>query len=147
MIGTGPFKLKSWQVNDHLTVEKNPDYWRKDSFGQQLPYLNSITFKPIPDATQQLNGYKSKAIDLGNSDDTTTLIPQLLPDAKSGSIHLAAATGYPEVGYTIFNTSKEPFNNINARKAWVYAYDYDTYNHASAVTTSTSAPTDRSARA
>ena len=35
-------------ANDHLTVVKNPHYWRKDSFGQQLPYLDSITFKPGP---------------------------------------------------------------------------------------------------
>jgi len=130
MIGTGPFKLGSWQINDHLTVVKNPDYWRKDSFGQQLPYLDQITFKPIPDATQQLNGYKSKALDLGNSDDTTTLIPGLLPEVNAGTFHLAVAKQNPEVGYTIFNTQKEPFNNINARKAWVYAFDYNTYNKA-----------------
>jgi peptide/nickel transport system substrate-binding protein len=131
MIGTGPFQLLnggSWQVNDHLTVVKNPNYWRKDSFGQKLPYLDSITFKPVPDGTQQLNGYKSKTFDLGNSDDTTTVIPGLLPDVKAGSFHLAVAKQFPEVGYTIFNTLKEPFNNIHARKAWVYAFNSDLYN-------------------
>ena len=31
MIGTGPFKFKGdWVRNDHLTVVKNPNYWRKD---------------------------------------------------------------------------------------------------------------------
>jgi len=128
MIGTGPFKLQDWVTNDHLTVVKNDNYWRKDSFGQQLPYLDKITFKPVPDGTQQLNGFKSKAFDLGNTDDTTTVIPGLLGDVKSGAIDLAVAKQNPEVGYTIFNTSKEPFNNINARKAWVYAFDTTTYN-------------------
>jgi len=131
MIGTGPFQLLnggSWQVNDHLTVVKNPNYWRKDSFGQKLPYLDSITFKPVPDGTQQLNGYKSKTFDLGNSDDTTTVIPGLLPEVNAGTFHLAVAKQFPEVGYTIFNTLKEPFNNIHARKAWVYAFNSDVYN-------------------
>jgi peptide/nickel transport system substrate-binding protein len=130
MIGTGPFKLQDWVTNDHLTVVKNDNYWRKDSFGQQLPYLDKITFRPVPDGAQQVNGFKSKEFDLGNTDDTTTVIPQLLPDVKSGAMDLAVAKQNPEVGYTIFNTQKEPFNNINARKAWVYAFDTTTYNKA-----------------
>jgi hypothetical protein len=123
MIGTGPFQLLdggSWQINDHLTVVKNPNYWRKDSFGQKLPYLNSITFKPIPDTTQQLNGYKSKALDLG-TDDTTTLIPGLLPIVKNGSFHLAVAKQNPRGGLHDLQHAEGPFNNINARSLGVRA--------------------------
>src|SRR5262249_3378546 len=128
MIGTGPFKLQNWGGgNEPVVVAKNPNYWRKDADGQQLPYLDQITFQPVPDGSQQLNGFKSKVYDLGNTDDTTTVIPGLLPDVKSGNIDLAVAKQNPEVGYTIFNTLKEPFNNINARKAWVYAYDTTLY--------------------
>ena len=48
MIGTGPFKFNGdWVVGDHLTVVKNPNYWRKDKDGEQLPYLDKITFKPV----------------------------------------------------------------------------------------------------
>jgi peptide/nickel transport system substrate-binding protein len=129
MVGTGPFMFKGdWVPNDHLTVVKNPNYWRKDSFGQQLPYLDSITFKPVPDPTAMLNGFNSKAFDLGNTDDTTTVIPGLLPSVKSGSINLAVATGNPETAYTIFNTTVAPFNNILARKAFATAYDFPLYN-------------------
>ena len=46
LIGTGPFKLDHWTVNQELVVNKNPDYWQKDSKGKQLPYLDKITFKP-----------------------------------------------------------------------------------------------------
>ena len=129
MIGTGPFKLQSWVPNNQLVVTKNPDYWRKDAFGQQLPYLDQITFKPVPDGNQMLNGLKSHAFDLANTDDTTTVIPGLLPDVKSGNIHLAVAASNPETAYTIFNTAKEPFNNILARQAYAYAYNRVLYNH------------------
>jgi peptide/nickel transport system substrate-binding protein len=128
MIGTGPFKLQSWVPNNQLVVVKNPNYWRKDSFGQQLPYLDQITFKPVPDPTAMLNGLKSHAFDLANTDDTTTVIPQLLPAVSSKSINLAVATSNPETAYTIFNASKVPFNNILARKAFAYAYDKTLYN-------------------
>jgi ABC-type transport system substrate-binding protein len=34
MIGTGPFKFEggsNWVRNDHLTLVKNENYWRKDT--------------------------------------------------------------------------------------------------------------------
>ncbi|HEY4028533.1 MAG TPA: ABC transporter substrate-binding protein, partial [Candidatus Dormibacteraeota bacterium] len=43
-IGTGPFVFKEWLPGDHFTATRNPSYWR-----QGLPYLDSITYKPIPD--------------------------------------------------------------------------------------------------
>jgi peptide/nickel transport system substrate-binding protein len=128
MVGTGPFKLQSWVPNNQLVVEKNPNYWRKDSFGQQLPYLDKLTFKPVPDPSAMLNGLQSGAFDLANTDDTTTVIPGLLPSVKSKSMDLAVAEGNPETAYTIFNVQKAPFNNILARQAWVYAYDFTLYN-------------------
>jgi peptide/nickel transport system substrate-binding protein len=129
MIGTGPFKLQSWVPNNQLVVVKNPNYWRKDSFGQQLPYLDQITFKPVPDPSAMLNGLQSHQFDLANTDDTTTVIPGLLPLVKSNSMDMAVATGNPETAYTIFNTAKVPFNNILAREAYAYAYDKVLYNN------------------
>ena len=65
LVGTGPFMLQSWGGgNEPVVVVKNPNYWRKDSFGQQLPYLDKITFSPVPDGSQMLNGYKSKVRNL-----------------------------------------------------------------------------------
>ena len=49
LIGTGPFKLKEWKVNEKFVATKNPDYWQKDADGVQLPYLDEIEFRPIPD--------------------------------------------------------------------------------------------------
>ncbi len=61
LIGTGPFKLKEWVVNDHFTAVKNPDYWGTDpgNGNAKLPYLDQITFKPVPDGQQRLNGLES----------------------------------------------------------------------------------------
>ena len=43
-VGTGPFVFKEWTPNSHFTATANPHYWRPG-----LPYLDSITFKPIID--------------------------------------------------------------------------------------------------
>ena len=47
-VGTGPFIYSNWVPNDHFTAVRNPNYWRSG-----LPYLDQITFKPIPDTTQR----------------------------------------------------------------------------------------------
>src|SRR6201999_184715 len=66
MVGTGPFMKQSWVQNSQFVAVKNPNYWRKDSFGQKLPYLDKLTFKPVPDPSQMLTGLQSGAFDLAN---------------------------------------------------------------------------------
>ena len=63
LIGTGPFKLDEWQVNDHLSLERNEDYWRTDADGNQLPYLDELEFRPVIEQQQRINGLKSGEID------------------------------------------------------------------------------------
>ena len=54
-IGTGPFAVKSWQINYESNFVRNKRYWRKDADHRQLPYLDNVTFRTIPDdATRNL---------------------------------------------------------------------------------------------
>jgi peptide/nickel transport system substrate-binding protein len=49
-IGTGPFKFVEYKPNEHITVTRNPDYWKKDR-----PYLDGIEYTIIASpATWQL---------------------------------------------------------------------------------------------
>jgi peptide/nickel transport system substrate-binding protein len=122
LIGTGPFKLQDWKRNDHFTAVKNPDYWRKDKAGVQLPYLDSITFKPIVESAQTVNGIQSGNVDLA-LDDGPSDSAQYRDLAKSNKINLTESTKFPELSYTLFNVTTPPFDNINARLAVAYAVD------------------------
>ncbi len=44
IVGTGPFILKEYKRDDHMTWVKNPDYWIPDR-----PYLDGIEVRYIPD--------------------------------------------------------------------------------------------------
>ena len=131
MIGTGPFMFKGdWVQNDHLTVVKNPNYWRKDKSGVQLPYLDKIVFKPVPEVSTLENGLESSPpqYDLAFTDQTDVIDQIQKGPLKSGQLGLLSSGVHPEVAYTLFNDSKPPFNNILARKAFAYAVNRNGYN-------------------
>ncbi len=136
LIGTGPFKLREWVVNDHLTADRNPNYWAKDKDGNQLPYLDSITFKPVPDGQQRLNGLQSGQFDLIHTSSDID-IEQLRALAKQGKITDNESDKFAENAHLMLCTAPptdtvcpgSPFENVHARNAVAYALDRQTLNH------------------
>lgn len=63
IIGTGAFMFKEWVHGDHLTLVRNPNYFRAP-----LPYLDSIVYKVIPDADMRILAMESGEIDHFNHD-------------------------------------------------------------------------------
>ena len=127
LIGTGPFELEEWKQNDHLTAKKNPDYWQKDADGNQLPYLDSIEFRPMPDATARVNALLAGELNALH-ESAAEEIDTLRNEEEQGKLDLTATTDYTEVTYELFNTSKPPFDNIDARLAVVHAINREQLN-------------------
>jgi peptide/nickel transport system substrate-binding protein len=61
----GPFKLVEWVAGDHITVEKNPTYWRAS---EGLPMLDTLIYRFIPDTNQLIAQLASGECDLGTQD-------------------------------------------------------------------------------
>ncbi len=40
--GLGPFRVKEYVAGQHITLERNPYYWKKDRAGTRLPYLDEL---------------------------------------------------------------------------------------------------------
>jgi peptide/nickel transport system substrate-binding protein len=123
-IGTGPFKLKEWKQNDHLTAVRNPNYWQKDKNGVQLPYLDQITYKPVSDALQRVNDFSAGQDTMMH----TTSAPaqdQLKTLGNSQAKLYTEGDGRREVRYYLLNTTAAPFNDFTARKAFALAVNRD----------------------
>ena len=127
LIGTGPFKLKEWAPNEKLIAEKNADYWQKDADGVQLPYLDEIEYRPVPDGDQRRQKIQTGELDAGHLQNGEQLVP-VRELAESGELKLLDSDAFAEVSYLMFNESKPPFDNKNARMAVAYAIDRDEYN-------------------
>ena len=57
MIGSGPYLIKEWKPNDHLTLEVNPDY----KGNAPAPYQR-IVLKPIPEWQTALLAFQAKEV-------------------------------------------------------------------------------------
>jgi len=44
IVGTGPFMLDSYRPGQSLVLKRNPMYWRADSAGNKLPYLERVRY-------------------------------------------------------------------------------------------------------
>lgn len=45
IFGTGPFILEKYLPKDEIIFKRNPYYWKKDSKGNKLPYLDELIIK------------------------------------------------------------------------------------------------------
>ena len=117
-IGTGPFSLVSWEPNDHLTATRNPDYWRPG-----LPYLDSITYKPIANDQSREASLRSGTVDL-----MVTRDPNAIRDLRHASGYqqvLNPPVGQGDMDFIILNTDVDPTNDPVVRQAIACATDAD----------------------
>jgi ABC-type transport system substrate-binding protein len=123
--GTGPFKWSGAFNTDTIKVVKNTNYWRKDAAGVQLPYLNSITFKYVSNATARANAVRSGSADLAMfaSGSDAKQMASLIKD-KNVVTTLTGSNYYPVFAP---NVAIAPFDNKNARMAAAYAFDQNAY--------------------
>lgn len=119
-IGTGAFKFKEWVVGDHLTVVRNPDYWRTPA------KLDEIEFRPIPDESARIAQLQAGQLQFMQTSNQLTIgdLTKLASDKKI-NFNVGSQT-FGEVSYDMLNNGVAPFNNKNCRVAAAYGQDVDT---------------------
>jgi peptide/nickel transport system substrate-binding protein len=112
-VGTGPFQFVEWVKDDHATFKRFDGY-----FESGIPYLDQITYRPIPDLGVGLTELKTNNVDF-----LFMLDPKDISDVKSTS-GIAYLEG-PGVGYTglWINTARAPLSNKALRQAVSLAVD------------------------
>ena len=119
-VGSGPFVIKEYKTEDRVILDKNPNYWGKDADGNQLPYLDGLTFFISPDTGSMVDGLAGGQLDfvpdLSSELATKVQADQTLKVLSSPSnfhflVHLRSDTNQPV---------KDP----NVRKALRMGTDY-----------------------
>lgn len=114
-VGNGPFKMTTWEHKNKLVVEKNDNYWDKDSVK-----LDKIEFSMVEDENTELSMFDNGELDWAGAPTSalpTDAIPALKDSGKMKTQPTAGTYWYK------FNTEKPPFNNVKIRKAFAYSID------------------------
>jgi len=122
MIGTGPFKLQSFDpVTGNVDVVKNTNYWRKG-----FPYLDEIKFVPVPDGSQRFTQFQGGALDAVHDSVGRDLTQY---QGLGGEVSITKQpNGRMEVTHTLPNLTRPPFDDPNARKAIAEGIDRNKLN-------------------
>lgn len=119
-VGTGPFVMQSRDFDNETVVVRNENYWMTDAAGNQLPYLDSISFRPIPDESTRLDALLSDTVSIMMSRRQSTI-----RDARDQSgIELIEAQGNNSAG-GMYNTAVAPFDDVRVRQALNHFIDQE----------------------
>ena len=113
MVSDGPFVLSSWTPQQELVLKRNERYFEKD-----LPRLDSVVFRVIPDRANQLAQLRVGSLDY----------VEQLPPARAAEVRSwpnARVLGYwtRQYGFLEWNVAKPLFADPEVRRALTQAID------------------------
>ena len=107
MMGTGPFKMVSYQPNTQLVLQRNDAYWNKEGAAG----VSNLTIRYMPEQSAQIAALRSGQVDL------------MFPSAES-RLQLRSVPGITTVAVSStntvrlnINTGRPPFDNVDFRRA------------------------------
>jgi len=113
-IGTGPYKLKELKLSQDIILKVNKDYF------DEVPKIEEIHYKFVPDPTTSFYMLKQKQLDLGGLTPIQVDKQLSLAFRNSFNIYEKQSFGY---GYLGFNLKNEKFKNKEIRQAINFAID------------------------
>lgn len=134
-VGTGPFRLASWDEGQQIVLTRNPHYWQKDQSGASLPYLDSVWVTFIGDPATEFGEFTGGNLDMITAIDPTFAERVLTEDGEGlqqeyaeYGLHTHPGMSIEYYGFTLDQSTPagatSPFaSELHLRKAMNYAID------------------------
>jgi peptide/nickel transport system substrate-binding protein len=111
-VGTGPYKLVSWQRDGHLVLTRNDDYWRGK------PEVKEVLFKTVKEESARVAGLLA-----GQTDAISNLsIEEIERLEKHPRTRVQKVPGY-RMYFLAMNVAFKPFDNKLVRQAVNHSID------------------------
>jgi peptide/nickel transport system substrate-binding protein len=117
-IGSGPFRLVSYQPGERIELERFDDF-----FIEGRPYLDRIVYQIVPDAASVALSLEAGDADVGVVTDATAI-------ARLGRVDGLTVTprgfeGLGPIQWLAFNTRVAPLDDVRVRQAIAHTIDRD----------------------
>ncbi len=116
-VGTGPYKVTEWVVNDHFTLEYNDKYWGNE------PSVKKAIVSIIPDPSTQNLMYQNGELDIIDLEALDSSIVEATYKTQYADKLVVSS----RVGLTYFalNENNQYLSDVSVRKALQMAIDAD----------------------
>jgi peptide/nickel transport system substrate-binding protein len=112
--GSGSFSLKSWQANESVVLDANPNY------REGKPALNRVVIRHVPEpASQRL------LIEKGDADIARDLTPDQIAGLAGNKDVAVSISPQATLHYVGLNVAHKPLDDVRVRQALHYLVDYD----------------------
>ena len=119
-VGTGPFKLADFRMNEGIKLVKNPDYWKPGR-----PYLDAIEFSIIADRSTRMLSFVAGRFDMTfPADVTVPLLKNIKRDAPQAQCTMRESGVSTNL---IVNREVAPFDDPRIRRAMALTLDRDAF--------------------
>jgi peptide/nickel transport system substrate-binding protein len=104
IVVNGPFTLESYTVNQRIVFRRNPYYWRKDTQGNALPYIERLIWQIVESPDTALIQFRSLGLDMLEIGPTSFQLLKREEDRGNFKIY----SGGPDFGtnFICFNLNK-----------------------------------------
>jgi peptide/nickel transport system substrate-binding protein len=122
IIGTGPYVFETWEKDKLTAANRNPNYFKQDELGNQLPFIERLEYVVIPDAAARMAAFTSGDIAALNppSGSTKEFMSQN-PNANFVQDLPSTVPGYN------FRLYRDIFDDIRLRRAVTMAIDQQAF--------------------
>ena len=119
-VGTGPFKLADFRMNEGIKLVKNPDYWKPGR-----PYLDAIEFSIIADRSTRMLSFVAGKFDMTfPADVTVPLLKNIKRDAPQAQCTMRESGVSTNL---IVNREVAPFDDPKIRRAMALTLDREAF--------------------
>src|SRR5438067_3168182 len=112
-VGTGPFMLEDWKVEQQMVLKKHAGYFKKG-----LPYVDQVILRVIPDEASIVAALRTGQIHHAFIEDNKN--NNLLKEEKSLTGYRSSRLGYD---YLNINASRGPLKDVRVRQAISWTVD------------------------
>ena len=117
-VGTGPFKVKNYEVDTLWEMVRHDQYWEKDAQGRQLPFLEGFNHIIMSQQSSQIAAFRTGRIDrtgIGSTNYMTQEQIKLLTDDMGDEVWFGR---WPPFGKLAgINARIAPYDDVRVRKA------------------------------
>ncbi len=131
-VSAGPYVFAEWQKGEFIRFVRNEHYWKTDpETGQQLPYLDEVIFRFIPETSSLVEAFENREVDVIQPPPGMATIETLQTLEPDGAVvEVLNGTTWEQLGFQfgpgrLERNPDSANDNLNFRRAVAHAINRD----------------------